>query len=357
MHHKFEIIVSDKNKDIKEDKWHEHYRFKVDPGQTPIRIDKYLLDKIERTSRNRIQNALKVGAIQVDGKQVKPNYKISPNEEIVIVLPKPIKDGDNVKPEEMDLDIRYEDDDIIVLFKPPGLVVHPGVGNRTGTLVNGLRYYLQNHALPIKEGNGLDRPGLVHRIDKNTSGLMVIAKTEYAMTHLAKQFFDHTIERTYRGIIWGSFDDASGTIEGNIGRHPRERVLMHVFPEGDEGKHAITHYEVLEDMYYVSLVKFKLETGRTHQIRVHMKYMNHPLFNDERYDGARIVKGTVYGKYKQFVHNCFEMLPRHALHAFSLGFVHPTSGDDMYFEADPPQDFLDTLDKWRRYLNSQKTKT
>lgn len=348
--------MSELTTDTNEDKWHEHYRFEVDPGQKMLRIDKFLLDKIEKTSRNRIQNAIKAKAVLVNGKEVKSNYKVRPLDLITIVLPKPLSEGLDVIPEEMDLNIVYEDDDLMVVHKPPGLVVHPGIGNKSGTLVNGLRHYFINKKLPVKAGNALDRPGLVHRIDKNTSGLLVIAKTEYAMTHLGKQFFDHSIERTYVALIWGSFDESKGTIQGNIGRHPNDRLLMHVYPEGEKGKHAVTHFEVMEDMYYVSVVKCKLETGRTHQIRIHMKYANHPLFNDDRYGGNRIVKGTVYGKYKQFVANCFETLPRHALHAHSLGFIHPTSGEKMYFEAPIPDDMNNVIEKWRRYLGGQKDK-
>ncbi len=329
---------------------------RTDPGQSPIRIDKFLLDRLEKVSRNKIQNGIKEGAVTINGKAVKANYKVRPNEDIHLALPPSRGLGDRVIPEEMDLDIRYEDKDLMVIFKPPGLVVHPGIGNETGTLVNGLAHYFKNMDLPVKEGNELDRPGIVHRIDKNTSGLMLIAKTEFAMTELAKQFFDHSIDREYIALIWGAFDDDKGTIEGNIGRHPKERLQMTVFPDGDEGKHAVTHYEVLKDMYYVSLVKCKLETGRTHQIRVHMKYKGHPLFNDERYGGQFIKKGTVYAKYKQFVNNCFKLLPRQALHAKSIGFVHPSTKEYMHFTAELPSDFQEVVNKWHDYVSSKKAK-
>lgn len=328
----------------------------TDPKQSPIRIDKFLMDRVERVSRNKLQNAIKAGAVTVDGKEVKANYKVRPNENIRLLLPRPMGYEESLRAEEMDLDIRYEDDDLMVVYKPPGLVVHPGIGNYSGTLVNGLMHYFKSKKLPVMKGNELDRPGLVHRIDKNTSGLLLIAKTEYAMTHLAKQFFDHSIKREYVALIWGAFDEDAGTIEGHIGRHPNNRLQMTVYTDGEQGKAAVTHYQVLEDMYYVSLIKCQLETGRTHQIRVHMKHHNHPLFNDERYGGDQIVKGTVYSKYKQFVHNCFQIMPRHALHAQSLGFIHPITKEEMLFTTDIPQDMTDVVDKWRAYVNSQKEK-
>ncbi|MEM1322059.1 MAG: RluA family pseudouridine synthase [Bacteroidota bacterium] len=336
------------------DELYEHHRIVVDPGQSPIRIDKFLMDRLERTSRNRIQNAAHAGAVRVNDQPVKPNFKIKPGHIITILLPRPPKADSGIVAEEIPLDIRYEDEDVLVLHKPAGLVVHPGVGVHSGTLVNGLVYYFQNSDLPVLPGNMANRPGLVHRIDKNTTGLMVIAKTEMAMTHLAKQFFDHTIERKYQALIWGEFDEDQGTIEGNIGRHPRLRSKMHVFPEGEEGKEAITHYKVLERLYYVSLVECQLETGRTHQIRVHMKHQGHPLFNDDRYGGDQVVKGTVFSKYKQFVFNCFKEIPRHALHAKSLGFTHPRTGERVFFESELPQDMTTVLDKWRSYLSSRK---
>lgn len=323
----------------------------VDPGQSPLRIDKFLMTRLERITRNKIQNAAKAGAILVDGKPVKSNYKIKPSQTITIVLDKPRPEYEVIA-EDIPIKIIHEDEDLLVVYKEPGMVVHPGIGNRSGTLVNALAYYFKN--LPVMEGNMPDRPGLVHRIDKNTSGLLVIAKNDYAMSHLAKQFFDHSIERTYQALVWGTFDERSGTIEGNIGRHPRDRKVMHVYDEGEGGKHAITHYRVLEDLYYVSLVECKLETGRTHQIRVHMKSIGHPLFNDDKYGGNRVVKGTVFSKYKQFVNNCFDVIPRHALHAKSLGFVHPKSGEFMKFESDLPDDMQAILNKWKHYVENRK---
>jgi len=311
---------------------HELQTVTVDKGQGPIRIDKFLMDRMEQMSRNRLQNGIDDGLITVNDKKVKSNYKVRPLDVIKIYLTEAPRDR-TILPEEMDLDIIHEDDDVMVINKPPGLVVHPGVGNYSGTLVNGLAHYFQNSDLPIKDGNENDRPGLVHRIDKETSGLMVIAKNDHAMTHLAPE---------------------SGTIDEYIGRHPKDRMLMTVSEDQDFGKHAITHYEVVEDLYYVSLVKCKLETGRTHQIRVHMKYKGHPLFNDKRYNGNVIRKGTVYSKYKQFVFNCFELMPRQALHARVLGFTHPVSGERMYFEQPLPDDFASVMDKWRHYVEYKK---
>jgi len=335
----------------------EHYRYVADKGQAIIRVDKFLADRVERTTRSKIQRACSLDLVRVNDKPVKSNHKIKPSDIITIVLPKP-PDSGHIAAEDIPLDVHYEDDDILILNKPAGLVVHPGIGNHSGTLVNGLMHYFKEKRrekeLPIMEGNDFDRPGLVHRIDKNTSGLMVIAKNEAAMTHLAKQFFDHSIERKYQALIWGEFDEEAGTIEGNIGRHPRHRLQMTVFQDGDEGKHAVTHFKLIEKFYYVSLVECQLETGRTHQIRVHMKHKGHPVFNDERYGGNAVVKGTVFSKYKQFVQNCFKMIPRHALHAKSLGFIHPTTGEKMYFEIDLPKDMIDVLDKWRKYVEVKK---
>ena len=331
----------------------EHHRIVCDKGQSQVRIDKFLTDRLPRISRNKLQNACHAGGVLVNDKPIKPNYKVRPLDVITIVLPYPPSES-KVLAEEMPLDIRYEDDDIIVLYKQPGLVVHPGFGVKSGTLVNGITHYLQEKQLPVMEGNEPDRAGLVHRIDKDTSGLMVMAKNDYAMTFMAKQFFDHTIKRTYQALIWGQPDEKEGTIEGNIGRNPRNRMQMTVFKDGEEGKHAVTHYKVLEEMYYVSLVECTLETGRTHQIRTHMKCMGHPLFADARYGGDEIVKGTVFTKYKQFVQNCFKIMPRQALHAKSLGFVHPTTKQEMFFDTELPDDFQQLLDKWRAYLTSRK---
>ena len=335
----------------------EHFKVIVDPGQQPIRIDRFLMDKMLKASRNRIQNGLKAGAIQVNEKEVKSNYKVRPGDVITLVLPREPSEKSPVIPQDIPLDIIYEDSDILVVNKEAGMVVHPGIGNRSGTLVNALAHHLTGQKMPVMEGNLADRPGLVHRIDKDTSGLLVIAKNEQSMTHLAKQFFDHSIKRTYYALVWGNLKEDKGTIEGNIGRHPRYRLQMKVFPDGEEGKEAITHYEVLEDLYYVSLVKCQLETGRTHQIRAHFKYIGHPLFNDERYGGDSIIKGTVFTKYKQFVHNCFNLMPRQALHAKSLGFIHPRTKEEMYFESPLPSEFEQLLQKWKHYLMHRKDQT
>jgi 23S rRNA pseudouridine1911/1915/1917 synthase len=336
------------------DDYQDSYEIKVDPKQRPIRIDKFLMDRIEKASRNRIQNAIKSGSILVDEKEVKPNFKVKPGQRISVVIPRPPDQGKGVIPQNIPLDIRYEDDDLMVIHKPAGMVVHPGIGHFKGTLVNALAYHFGKGNLPVMDGNYQDRLGLVHRIDKNTSGLLVVAKTDYAMTHLAKQFFHHTIERTYYALVWGEPEEDQGTIRGNVGRHPRHRHLFTVFPEGEAGKWAVTHYKVLERLYYVSLVQCNLETGRTHQIRVHMQHLGHPLFSDERYGGDRIVKGTIFSRYKLFVENCFTLLPRHALHAKSLGFVHPVTGKDMYFESDLPTDFQQALDAWRGYIEHRR---
>lgn len=327
----------------------------VDPGQTPMRIDLFLMDRLEHVTRNKIQNACHAQLILVENKPVKPNFKVKPNHEIAVYMPKAPLEPGSVLPEEMDLDIRYEDDDLLILHKPPGLVVHPGIGNFSGTLVNGLVHYFEENVLPVMPGDPTDRPGLVHRIDKHTSGLLVIAKNADAMTALAKQFFDHSIEREYYALVWGNFDEPAGTITGHIGRHPRDRKKRFVFEDGEQGKHAITHYEVLEDMYYVSLVKCKLETGRTHQIRVHMSHKNHPLFADDVYGGDKIVKGTVYSKYKQFVMNCFKVMPRQSLHAKSLGFIHPSTKEFVKFDSELPDDFQQVLDKWRHYVKHKRS--
>lgn len=335
----------------------EAFRFKVDPGQAAIRIDKFLMAKIEKISRNIIQNAIGKGMILVNDAIIKPSYKVRPGDLIQVFSDGYDTRDFEVQAEAIDLDIRYEDDDLIVIYKPPGLVVHPGVSNWSGTLVNGLVHYLENKNLPVMEGNEPDRPGLVHRIDKDTSGLMVVAKNEKAMGGLASQFYDHSINREYIAIVWGVPDPVQGTIDGNIGRHPKDRLKQFVFEEGEAGKKAITHYEVLEDLYYVSLVKCKLETGRTHQIRVHMAWKSHPLFNDTRYGGDKIHKGTIFTRYRQFVNNCFDLLPRHALHARSLGFIHPVTGKEMLFQTELPDDMQQVMEKWRHYVTHQKTRT
>jgi 23S rRNA pseudouridine1911/1915/1917 synthase len=327
----------------------------VDKGQTPLRIDVFLLNRMEFATRNKIQTAIKNGKVTVNGDTVKPNYKVRPLDKIRLVMDYKEGPSGEIVPEDIPLDIIYEDEDLLVLNKKPGMVVHPGISNYSGTLVNALTYYLnEEDDLPVLPGNTPDRAGLVHRIDKNTTGLLVIAKNSDALSHLAKQFFDHSVKREYLTLVWGNFDEIKGTYTGNIDRHPKNRKKRAVFEDGSRGKHAVTHFEVIEDMYYVSLVKCRLETGRTHQIRVHMSHFGHPVFNDEDYGGDRIVKGTVFTKYKQFVQNCFNMLPRHALHARMLGFIHPRTGKEMLFEMDPPQDFNEVVDKWRKYLSGRK---
>ncbi|MEZ4911268.1 MAG: RluA family pseudouridine synthase [Saprospiraceae bacterium] len=329
-----------------------HQSIECDPNQKPIRIDKFLIERLEKVSRNRVQNAIKAGCILVNGVGVKSSYKIRPKDLISVVLPSDPSENEDVLAENIALDIVYEDDDVLIINKPPGMVVHPGVGNYTGTLVNALKFYLKSGVpMPLLAGNGADRPGIVHRIDKDTSGLMIIAKNDYAMTHLAKQFFDHTINRTYLALVWGNPQPSNGTITGFIGRHEKDRMQMYNYSESDKGKLAITHYETLEDLYYVSVVKCKLETGRTHQIRVHMKTIGNVLFNDARYGGDQIVKGTVYSKYKQFVHNCFDICPRQALHAHTLEFLHPTKNERMFFTQDLPEDMSQVLAKWRDYVS------
>ncbi len=331
-----------------EDDLFEHYRFKASPGQEPLRIDKYLMNYVENATRNKIQQAAKDGNIFVNDLSVKANYKVKPYDIIRVLLSHPPYEN-KVIPQDIPLDIIYEDNDVLIVNKPPGMVVHPGHGNYDGTLVNALKFHFEN--LPSMESE-LERPGLVHRIDKDTSGLLVIAKNENAMNHLAKQFFNKTTQRKYVALVWGNIEDDEGTIEGNIGRHPRNRMWMTVYPEGEDGKHAVTHYKVLERFRYVTLVECQLETGRTHQIRVHMKYKGHTLFNDERYEGDRILKGTTFTKYKQFVDNCFKILPRQALHAKSLGFEHPTTGEQMHFETPTPDDIMNAIEKWRTYTNA-----
>ena len=344
--------MEEQENDDNEDDYYVHQNILIDPKQSPLRIDKFLIDRLENVSRNRVQNAIRSGAILVDNQEVKPNFKVKPGQKISIIFPKPMVHGVGIVPQNIQLNIVYEDNDLLVLNKPAGLVVHPGVGHHRGTLVNALAYHFKS--LPVMEGNHDDKLGLVHRIDKNTSGLMVVAKSEYAMTHLAKQFFHHTIDRTYIALVWGEPKEKRGTIDAHIGRHPRYRKQFAAFPDGEQGKWAVTHYQVLESLYYVSVVQCNLETGRTHQIRVHMKYLGHPIFNDDKYGGDHILKGTIYSKYKQFVENTFNIMPRHALHAKSLGFEHPTTGERMYFESELPRDFQNCLDRWRGYLESWK---
>jgi 23S rRNA pseudouridine1911/1915/1917 synthase len=327
------------------DELYEHYRFEAQKGQQPLRVDKFLMNYIENATRNKIQKAAKEGNIHVNDQAVRSSYKVKPFDVVKVLFEHPPYEYLLI-PEDIPLDIIYEDDALIVVNKPAGMVVHPGHGNYKGTLINALTYHFKN--LP---NNNSNRPGLVHRIDKDTSGLLVIAKTEESMTHLAKQFFNKTTQREYVALVWGNIDLDSGTIEGNIGRHPKNRLQNTVF-EGDEsekGKPAITHFTVLERLGYVTLISCKLETGRTHQIRVHLKHIGHTLFNDERYGGNKILKGTSFSKYKQFVENCFKVLPRQALHARTLGFIHPTKGEEMSFEEAIPEDIEQCLEKWRNY--------
>lgn len=327
----------------------EHYRFVVDPGQSMLRIDKYLSAKIESISRTRIQGAAEAGNILVNNIAVKSNYRIKPSDLIQIVLPNPPREIELI-PQDIPLDIVFEDDHVIVLNKKPGMVVHPGYGNYSGTMVNALMWHLRDNPM---FSSGELRPGLVHRIDKNTSGLLVIAKSELAHNRLARQFFDRTTQRQYLALVWGSPKPEEGTVTGNIGRSPKDRKVMCVFTDGSEGKHAVTHYKVIEDLGYISLIECRLETGRTHQIRVHMSHIGHPLFNDEEYGGDRILRGTTFSKYQQFVKNCFAMLPRQALHAKSLGFEHPVTGERLMFDSHLPDDMVNLIEKWRTYISGR----
>ncbi|MBO8472485.1 MAG: RluA family pseudouridine synthase [Bacteroidetes bacterium] len=323
----------------------EHFRFVVDKGQTPLRIDKYLSTHMENTSRHRIQLAIKQEYIRVNDTVVKANYIAKPGDVITLVMPFE-KHEYEIRPENIPLNVVYEDEDVLVINKPAGLVVHPGHGHFSGTLLNALAWHL---GIDGKDSCD-DRLGiLVHRIDKDTSGLLVIAKNDEAQLVLAKQFFDHSIERRYIAIVWGNIKEDSGTITGNIGRDPNDRLRFKVFKDGTNGKHAVTHYKVLERFGYVTVVECRLETGRTHQIRVHFNYIGHPLFNDERYGGDQIKEGTIYSKYRQFIENCFKILPRQALHAKTLGFIHPRTGKPMSFDSPLPEDMTALIDKWRRY--------
>jgi 23S rRNA pseudouridine1911/1915/1917 synthase len=328
----------------------EHYRFKVDPGQSLLRIDKYLSSRIENTSRTRIRDAAIAGNIIVNNIPVKPSYRVKPDDIVQIVLPNPPREIDLI-PQDIPLNIIFEDDDVIVVNKEPGMVVHPAYGNYTGTLVNALMWHFKD--LPLFTTGDI-RPGLVHRIDKNTSGILVIAKNEIALNRLSKQFYDRTTERKYVAIVWGVPDPPEGTITGNVGRNIRDRKIMQVFPDGSQGKPAVTHYKVIEDLGYISLVECKLETGRTHQIRVHFSYNRHPLFNDDEYGGDRILKGTTFSKYQQFVKNCFRILPRQGLHAKSLAFYHPVSGKRLFFESELPEDMTHVIEKWRSYISGRQ---
>ncbi|WP_296945119.1 RluA family pseudouridine synthase [uncultured Dysgonomonas sp.] len=329
---------------------YEHYRFVADKGQGMIRIDKYLAMHIVGVSRNRIQQAAEANCILVNDNPVKSNYKIKPLDVISVVMNRPPRELEII-PEDIPLDVVYEDDDLMVINKPPGLVVHPGFGNYQGTLVNAVAYLLKD----TPEYDAKDpRLGIVHRIDKDTSGLIVVAKNAYAKAHLSAQFFNKTTKRQYVALVWGAIEEDEGRIEGNIGRDLKDRMLMTVFKDGEHGKSAVTHYKVLERLGYVTLVQCRLETGRTHQIRVHMKYIGHTLFNDERYGGNEVLKGTHFAKYKQFVQNCFNICPRQALHAQTLGFIQPRTGEELMFEAPIPDDMGQLLEKWRGYIANRE---
>jgi 23S rRNA pseudouridine1911/1915/1917 synthase len=339
-----EILQDDNAEEL-----YERRSFTIDRGQEPMRIDKWLHMHLEGSTRNKIQKAIEAGFLTVNGKNEKSNYRIRPGDEILLLsLINP--ETTDVKPEKMDLDIVFEDDAVLVINKKPNMVVHPGVGNYTGTLLNGIAYHLKEQN-PNVNDDDLPRYGMVHRIDKNTTGLIVIAKTPEAAAHLAKQFAAHTVKRRYTALVWGDMEQDEGTIVAHIGRHERFRKMFAAYPEGDVGKHAITHYKVLERLNYVTLVQCVLETGRTHQIRVHMKHIGHTLFNDFEYGGDRILKGTIYTKYKQFVDNCFEVCPRCALHAQILGFIHPTTNEEILFESELPNDMKHVIEKWRNYVN------
>lgn len=324
----------------------EHFRFEAGKGQSPLRVDKFLMNLVENATRSKIQKAADAGNIYVNDVAVKSNHKVKANDIVRMLLEHPPYEY-LLTPENIPLDIVYEDDQLLVINKEPGMVVHPGHGNYSGTLVNALAYHFEN--LPM---NSSERPGLVHRIDKDTSGLLVIAKTEQAMSYLTQQFADKTSERDYIAIVWGNVEEDEGTIEGNIDRHMKDRMQMAVYPDGDQGRHAVTHYKVIERLGYVTVVSCKLETGRTHQIRVHMKHIGHTLFNDARYGGDLILKGTTFTKYKQFIDNCFKILPRQALHAKTLGFEHPTTKEFMRFDSELPQDMKECIEKWRTYSKS-----
>lgn len=325
------------------DELYEHFSFKVDKGQEPLRIDKFLMNRIENASRNKIQIAAKNGFIYANDNPVKQNYKVKPGDEVKVMFTHPPYEN-LLEPEKIDFEIIYEDKDVLVVNKPPNLVVHPGHGNYTGTLLNGILYHVNE--LPE---NSTGRPGLVHRIDKDTSGLLVVAKTEIAMRNLSEQFFLKQTERKYIALTWGSFNENKGTVDNYLSRDKKNRMIMSVTEDESYGKRAITHYKVLQDFNYVSLIECQLETGRTHQIRAHMKYLGNPIFNDERYGGNKIIKGTIFTKYKQFVENCFKILPRQALHAQSLGFNHPRTNKQMKFESQLPEDISLCLEKWKNY--------
>lgn len=339
----FPLLDEDSSND---DELYEHYRFNVDPGQGLLRIDKFLMDRIENASRTKIQAAATQGNIVVNDQAVKSSYKVKPGDIIRIMMEEPVRNIELI-PQDIPLDIEYEDDDVIVVFKPAGMVVHPAYGNYTGTLVNALIFHLNKSENKSGENNSV--PFLVHRIDKDTSGLMLVAKNEIAQRNLQKQFAEHSIDRLYNALVWGDFEQDEGTVTGNLARSKNNRKVFTVYPDPEIGKHAITHYRIMERFGYVTMVECKLETGRTHQIRVHMKHLGHPLFNDETYGGERILRGTTFSKYKQFIQNCFKICPRQALHARTLGFDHPGTGKRMVFEKDMPEDLQSLIEKWRHY--------
>src|SRR5215213_6537605 len=341
---------SEENTDIS-DELYQRFAFTADKGQEPFRIDKFLMNRIESATRNKLQQAINAGLILVNNKQVKQNYKVKAFDHIVVYSDLS-PESTEIIPEKIDLNIVHEDDDILIINKPAGMVVHPGSGNYSGTLLNGIAWYLQNKNPSISETT-LPRFGLVHRIDKNTSGLLVLAKNDKAMRQLAKQFYDHTVKRQYAALVWGDVEKDEGTIIAQVGRNLRYRKLFEAYPEGEHGKEAITHYKVLERFNYVTLVQCVLETGRTHQIRVHMKHLGHPLFNDDFYGGDRIMKGTVFTKYKQFVDNCFSICNRQALHAKELGFIHPTTRQEVVFNSEMPDDMQQLFEKWRGYARTK----
>lgn len=338
--------LSDERTEIEErEELYEHFNFVVDKGQSLMRIDKYLMGLIPNTSRNKIQNAAKADAILVNQKPQKPSYRVKPLDVISVLMATPPREIEII-PEDIPVDVVYEDQDLIIINKPPGLVVHPGYGNYTGTLVNALTFRF----LGQKDPTGEDmKPYLVHRIDKDTSGLLLVAKNEWAQIYLAKQFFNHTVDRKYYALVWGDMEEEEGTVNAHIGRNPKDRLVMTTFPDGEDGRHAITHWKVVERFGYVTLVECRLETGRTHQIRIHMKSIGHPLFNDAKYGGDQILKGTTFTKYKQYINNCFELIPRQALHAKQLGFIHPNTGEHLFFDSEMPSDLDAVLNKWRDY--------
>ncbi|MDP9957923.1 23S rRNA pseudouridine1911/1915/1917 synthase [Epilithonimonas hungarica] len=343
-----EILNDDNNSNEESSGLYEHFNIKVDKNQEPLRIDKFLSIFRQNSSRNKISQTCRAGNVVVNGTVVKQNYRVKPGDEISVLLAHPPRTN-VIIPQDIPINIVYEDADLIVVDKDAGMVVHPGFGNWDGTLVNALAFHF---AKDPNYNSDLDRVGLVHRIDKDTSGLLVIAKTEYALSYLAKQFFDRKTRRLYWAFVWGNVQDDEGTITGHIGRHPKNRMQMYTYEDGSHGKHAVTHYKVLERFRYMTWIECKLETGRTHQIRAHMKHIGHTLFNDERYEGNIIMRGVNLPKYKQFVQNVFEVLPRHALHAHTLGFIHPTTKKEMYFESPMPKDMLDAAERWRKYLDN-----